>query len=333
VTGTHPPNVLLSSGGRRVGLLEAFRASLIDLEIDGRVFVADASPLSAAAHLADASFAVPPCTHPDYVPRLLELCRSQAVGLVVPTIDPELPVLAAAREELAAAGTAVLVSSPEVVSVGADKVLTHDWLTTSGLPTVRQAGLPEAREERQTWRFPFLVKPRFGSASQDVSIVHDLAQLDAIAGRGDLLAQSIAAGVEHTIDLLVDRQGQLVCAVPRQRLEVRGGEVSKSVTRRVPELIDLAAAVVDALPGAWGPLTLQAFWEEATGTAAIIELNPRFGGGFPLSWAAGARYPRWILEESHALPSTAAADGWRAELVMLRYDDAVFVEATEVGLA
>lgn len=332
MTVAHPPNILISSAGRRVGLLNMFRASLAELGIDGRVLVADASPLSAAAHVADASFIVPPCTDADFVPAVLELCRAHEVGLVVPTIDPELPVLAAARDDFASQMVAVLVSSPDVVAIGADKVLTHEWITTSGLPTVRQASLAEARNQADAWPFPLLVKPRFGSASKDVAVIHDTAELDAVSSRADVVVQSLATGVEHTIDLLIDRDGGLRCAVPRQRLEVRGGEVSKGVTIRVPELLDLAVAVTDVLQGAWGPLTLQVFWDEATSTPAIIELNPRFGGGFPLSWEAGALYPQWILEELHGRPSTAAADRWRDGIVMLRYDEAVFVGAAEVGL-
>ena len=80
-----------------------------------------------------------------------------------------------------------------------------------------------------------------------------------------------------------------------------------------------------ALPGPFGALTIQAFVDDATGELAIIELNARFGGGFPLSREAGADFPRWILEDLFGLPSTATADEWRDGLVMLRYDAAVFV--------
>jgi carbamoyl-phosphate synthase large subunit len=64
----------------------------------------------------------------------------------------------------------------------------------------------------------------------------------------------------------------------------------------------------------------------------VIEINTRYGGGYPLSWEAGARYPRWTLEELLGQPTTAAPDQWRDGLTMLRYDDAVFVDAAEVGL-
>jgi carbamoyl-phosphate synthase large subunit len=105
--------------------------------------------------------------------------------------------------------------------------------------------------------------------------------------------------------------------------------VSKAVTVRAPTLERLAAEVCETLPGAYAAITIQAFVGEPSDDIAIIELNARFGGGFPLSREAGADYPRWLLEELLGLPTTARSDGWEPGLVMLRYDAAVFVRDAE----
>jgi carbamoyl-phosphate synthase large subunit len=102
--------------------------------------------------------------------------------------------------------------------------------------------------------------------------------------------------------------------------------VAKAVTVRSPSLEQMAVELCVALPGAFGALTIQAFVDDETGEMAVIELNARFGGGFPLSRHAGADFPRWMLEDLLGLPSTARADGWRDGVVMLRYDAAVFVD-------
>jgi carbamoyl-phosphate synthase large subunit len=315
--------VLVSSAGRRVELLRGFRSALHDLRLDGRVLATDSSWYSSARHVADASFDVPPCTDAAFVGHLVALCADQGVDLVVPTIDPELPVLAAAHRDFAAVGTTVAVSSPEVVAIAADKVATHDWLVTNDFPTVRQT--VDVGDDPARWPYPLVVKPRWGSAARGVAVVHDAMELEVAARVGEVVVQSVAAGREHTIDVLVDRAGQCVCAVPRRRIEVRAGEVSKAVTARSPALERLAAEVCAALPGPFGALTMQVFVDEATGDQAIIELNGRFGGGFPLSRQAGADFPRWMLEDLVGLPSTARADNWRDGLVMLRYDAAVFL--------
>jgi len=149
---------------------------------------------------------------------------------------------------------------------------------------------------------------------------------------GDYIAQSIAPGVEYTIDILVGRGGELRCAVPRRRLEVRAGEVSKAMTVRRSDLQELAERVCRSLPGAYACLNLQVFVDEKSGTLNVIELNARFGGGFPLAFQAGARYPQWIIEEQLGLPSTASSNEWKDRLVMLRYDDAVFIDSRVAGL-
>ena len=318
--------VLVSCAGRRVELLRSFRAALHDLDLGGRVLAADRSWYSSALHSADERFQVPGCDDPDFINRMVDLCREQHVDLVVPTIDQELPVLAAARDDLAELGATVAISSPEVVALAADKQATNGWLRAHGFPTVRQAPLDDVRAEPGTWPYPVLVKPRFGSAGRGVAVVRDRTELEVAARDGEVVVETLASGAEHTIDALVDRAGRCVCAVPRRRIEVRAGEVAKAVTVRSPALEGLAHDVCAALPGAYGPITIQAFLDERAGRVEIIELNARFGGGFPLSREAGADFPRWILEELTGRPSTARADGWRAGVVMLRYDAAVFVQ-------
>jgi carbamoyl-phosphate synthase large subunit len=143
------------------------------------------------------------------------------------------------------------------------------------------------------------------------------------------VVQTIAPGTEHTVDVFVDRDGRCRVAVPRRRLEVRAGEVSKGMTVHDPAIERLAASVAEGLPGAFGVLNLQLFSDGHE--LHVIEVNPRFGGGFPLSAEAGADLTGLLLETVLDLPPRASTE-WRAGLVMLRYDDAVFVDAKAAGL-
>jgi carbamoyl-phosphate synthase large subunit len=319
------PTVLISSAGRRVELLRAFRRTL-DQVGGGRMLATDLSWHSSAFHDADEGFLVPRITDPGFVPRMLEVCEAQGVDLVIPTLDPELPVYAAAREQFAAVGTTVAISSPEVTSIAGDKQHTHDWLVANGFPTVVQGTVADVRGDPGAWPFPLVVKPRFGSASIGVAVVDDLEAFEAAVTDDDMIVQTKAAGTEHTIDLLADRSGRCLGAVPRRRIEVRAGEVSKGITVRSPALAELAEKVCAALPGAYGVLNFQVFVSPDTGQTAVIEINARFGGGFPLSHAAGADFPLALVQDALGQPITAPLDGWRDRLVMLRYDAAVFVD-------
>lgn len=336
VTGLGDLNVLISSGGRRGALVRIVRSTLSELTLSGRVLVADMSPLSAAWHLADAGFRVPRCTHPSFIPHMLDLCRTQAVTIVIPTIDPELPVYAGSRSDFERAGTMVAVSSPEAIAICRDKRRTHEWLVAHGFPTVRQCAWAELLADRDRWAFPLVVKAREGSASLGVWVVRGAEELAALAmrleaathaaagGPDGYIVQSMARGDEYTVDACV-LDGRCVCTVPRRRLETRSGEVSKGIAIRSEEIQEVASRVCEALPGARGVMNVQLFHDHGSGEIAIIELNGRFGGGFPLTWRAGANMLRWLIEWQLGMPSTAAPDEWQDGLLMLRYDDAVFV--------
>jgi carbamoyl-phosphate synthase large subunit len=324
-------NILLSSAGRRVGLLRLFKAALEDIGLSGSVVATDTSPLAAAWQEADRRFLVPRCEAPDYIDCLIEICLKNDVKVVVPTIDTELPILAAHREHFAQHGVTVLVSSKETIAIAADKALTHQWLVANGFPTVRQATVGEALASPQAWPLPLIAKPKYGSSSVGLVRVRDWVLLEQLRGEPDYIVESIAGGDEHTVDVLINRAGEVVCAVPRRRIEVRGGEVSKGVTVRNEAIQEIAVRLARTLPGAYGVINIQLF-HGTDGSINVLEINARFGGGFPLSAQAGANYPRWILEDLCGLETTVRPHAWKAGLTMLRYDAEVFVEM-EKGMA
>ncbi|MEV0701799.1 ATP-grasp domain-containing protein [Saccharopolyspora sp. NPDC050389] len=323
-------NVLVSSAGRRGALVQIFREVLHSLFGAGTVVAVDRSPLSAAGMLADHFEVVPPCDSDAFVPHMLDLCRRYDIGLLVPTIDPELAVYSAHRDRFAAIGTTVMVSAPQAIEISADKLRTFRWFTENSVPTVRTASLNEVLGSPQHWRPPWIVKPVAGSASSRVRRIDSWSELETLHHEPDLIVQEVAQGHEHTVDAWVDRSGRCRCVLARRRLEVRGGEVQKAVTIENPELQDLVRRVVEQLPGAYGALNVQVAVDGPTMSA--IEINPRFGGGYPLSWQAGANFPKWTVEEVAGLPPTWADAQLSAGLAMLRYDEAVFVKASEVGL-
>jgi carbamoyl-phosphate synthase large subunit len=316
---------MLSAAGRRVALMRLFEATLADMGVAGHVIATDIGTTTPAMQAATDRVVVPPYRDPTCLSFLLQLCRERQVRLIVPTIDTELAFYAEHRAAFEAVGCRINIAARETIQIGADKEATHRWLTNHGFPTVRQASLPDLLAGRASIELPVLIKPRYGSSSKGISIARRPEDMQARSGEADLLGQSVATGWEYTIDTFVDSSGRCRCAVPRRRLETRGGEVSKGMTVRLPAVAALARAVVEALPGAYGVMNVQIFHDPATQRLAVIEINPRFGGGYPLSHQAGAPMTRWLLEDVLGVPSTARDDTWEDGLVMLRYDEAVFV--------
>ena len=130
-------------------------------------------------------------------------------------------------------------------------------------------------------------------------------------------------GPENTVNCYVDQAGVLRAAVPHRRIEVRDGEVSKGVTERRPELTAIAHQIVKAIPGLRGPFCFQVILTQSG--PKVFEINARFGGGYPLTHAAGATFTKWLIEEALNLPCTAN-DTWQDGLLMLRHDMSVFIK-------
>lgn len=319
-----PFTILISSVGRRSQLVECFREAFHDLDVQARILGIDSAPERApAAHLVDHCFRVPRCTEPEFIPNVLDLCDEYRVKLLIPTIDTELPTYAQHRAYLQAAGTNVVVSDPETVDIALDKVETYRWLVQHHLPTVRQDSPEGVLSDTANWELPLIAKPRNGSASIGVTKVESFEMLRALAEtEPDLVVQEYARGVEHTINILV-QDSKCVCAVPHCRLETRGGEVSKASTRKNESAMSLAREIAEKLPGAYGPINIQCFIA-GDNTLRVTEINARFGGGFPLANRAGAKFPRWLIEPMVGRSSTATFSGWDDNLLMLRYDSAIF---------
>lgn len=315
--------MLVTSAGRRVELVNCFRQAAVRLGVDLEILACDLAPAtSAACRHADAAFAVPAAGDPGYVDAVLARCLAHGVGLVVPTIDPELLPLSAARDRFAAAGIEVAVSDAALVAVARDKLATAHFLAAAGIPSPRTAAAEAVLAAPDDWPWPLFAKPRDGSAGRAVRPVASAGEL-AEAMDEPLVVQELLRGDEYTVNFFCDADGKLRCAIPHQRLQVRAGEVEKGITRRVEVLEKLAERIAAALPGPRGALCFQAMLAP-DGSASVFEINARFGGGYPLADHAGGQFARWLIEHALHMPSSAGND-WQAGITMLRYDAAVFV--------
>lgn len=320
-------NILLSCAGRRVELLRILEKTLYDLEIDGDVIATDAQPFAPAFTLAKKQAIVPRVLNPEFIPQMLKICQMNEVKWVVPTIDTELLLLSKARPLFKELGVEVMVSDPETIEISADKRNTHQWFVQNGFPTFKQWSVQDALQD-QTLEYPCFVKPADGSRSIGACRIENREALESRVQSGKFtndVVESLGHGVEVTVDAYISpKSGKCLCVVPRRRLEVRDGEVSKGKTIDAPEIIELVKAVAEKLPGARGTICIQMFYDHETHEIQLMEINPRFGGGYPLSEAAGAHFARWYLEEMLDLPSTVH-ENWTRNLVMLRYDQSVFI--------
>jgi carbamoyl-phosphate synthase large subunit len=321
-------SVLFTCVGRRVSLVQAFQRAAKQLNRACTTVGADANPLSPALYVCDHSAVTPPITDDRYISCLMDLVKKYHINLLVPTIDTELKLLARYKEEFKKAGACVLVSEPEVIALCQDKRKTYRFLLENGFDTPWTKEPAELRADEI--QYPVFLKPWNGSASRGSSVVRNIEEFEYNIGRvPNGLVQEYITGQEYTCDAYVDFKGDVRCVVPRKRIEVRGGEVSKSQTCRLPELMDTCRRLVHLLKAGPGVITIQCFVTNEN-KIKFIEVNPRFGGGAPLSIRSGADFPLWILSELTQKPLKIDFDGWQDSLYMLRYDEAVWIDGSKI---
>ncbi len=322
-------NILLTSVGRRVELLKAFRESMYRSNISGKIITTDLKGNAPASFLADTAELVPRINDPDYIDRLLDICDRHQIDLLIPLIDTELHLLSLHEQRFRDLGVTVLISSAAVNDICYSKKKTGLFFETIGVKTPKIYQLDQV-EDRD---FPVIIKPNQGSSSVGVYQVKNRTELNFFANYvEDSIIQELISGQEYTIDVLVNFQGKAISIVPRSRLETRAGETSKGTTVKNPALIAAAKYVVESLPGAIGCITVQCFLQ-SDGEIVLIEINPRFGGGYPLAYRAGADFPLWLLQLLAGKQPQVEIDEWEDGLSMLRYDDAIFVKAEATGSA
>ncbi len=316
-------NILITSAGQRVSLVRAFQKELKKLNAAYKVYTVDLNPvLAPACHVSDGYRQVKRVSDDNYIEDLLQYCKEWNIRLIVPTIDTELQILAAHKVLFEQNGITAVVSDLAVINICRDKRQTNSFFKEKTID------IPQAVDKNSP-TFPLFIKPYDGSLSKDIFLINQPEQLTEYHMNNPKLMFmeyiDPAEYDEYTVDTYYDKNGVLKCAVPRKRMVVRAGEINKGVTRK-NSIIRNIVDKLSQLDGACGCLTMQFFFNSKSGRVIGIEINPRFGGGYPLSYLAGANYPEFLIREYMLNEEVAYFDGWKDNLLMLRYDAEVLVE-------
>lgn len=316
--------LLFTCIGRRVELLRAFQAAAKSLRIDLEIHGADATWLAPGMHCVDKGHIVPRISSGEYIDALLQVVRKSKIDLLIPLIDNELLLIAQSVDRFAEIGCRAIISSERVVRTCRDKLAMFEALRQALIDTPETWTWEQAMR-RQRHTFPYYLKPRGGSAGVGNFVISNRDELNTFGLRvQDAIVQEFVEGVEHTMDVYAGFDGIPRIAVPRRRIEVRTGEVSKGVTVKDPAIMNIGIQVAKMLGECRGVVTVQCM-VTPSGLIRVIEVNPRFGGGAPLAIQAGADFPKWILMEHLGRKFRINPNSFRHDLLMLRMDDSVFV--------
>ena len=315
-------NILITSAGKRVALTRYFKETLSRFYPEAKVFTTDLNPqMAPAGYVSDGCFQVPRVTDEDYPATLRRICEEHGVGMVIATIDTELLLLADLKADFARRGIHVMVSDRAFVEVCRDKRHTGAFFERHGIRVPKEV-------DKYHPTFPLFAKPYDGSLSANLHYIKTADELtpDILADPKLLFMEYIDKKVykEYTVDMYFGRDYRVKCIVPRDRIEIRAGEINKG--RAVKnEILTFLKEKMGRVEGCVGCICVQLFFNPETKDMVGIEINPRFGGGYPLSYMAGGNFPELLIREYFMDEPVDYAEQWQDGMLMLRYDDAIFV--------
>ncbi|MBR5635614.1 MAG: ATP-grasp domain-containing protein [Pseudobutyrivibrio sp.] len=313
--------LLFTGVGRRIELLRAFRQAALCLEVDLKIYGADMAGTAPALAYCDYTRKVCGMKEPSYIDELVDICKNDKIDLLIPTIDTDLLVLSQNVGRFEEIGTKVLISKPDKILICRDKNNTGEFFESCGVKA------PKTYNDYKLYkdRFPCFIKPKDGSSSINAFKVEDAAELEMYAHQvEDYIVQPFVSGREYTIDIFCDFDGNPIYITPRERLQVRAGEVLKTQICMDTVMIEESKKIIAKFKPC-GPMTIQLIRDSVTGENYYIEINPRYGGGAPLSMKAGAKSAESVLRllcgETVSFFGGVIEDG----AVYSRFDDSVCI--------
>ena len=323
-------NILITSAGRRTYLVKYFKKELSSL---GKVHVANSTDTSPAFQFADKYVVTPLIYDKDYIPFLLNYCRNNKIKAVISLFDIDLPVLAKNKEKFDEIGVKLIVSDKEVIDICNDKWKTYNYLSENGFNTPKTylslKNAQKALSENKV-TYPLIVKPRWGMGSIGVFEANNGKELEILYNKvletirssyikyesdvditNSVIIQEKIDGQEYGLDIINNLNGEYINTVVKQKYAMRSGETDCAITVDAPQIKEVGKKLSEKLRHI-ANLDVDVFVKNDK--VYILEMNARFGGGYPFSHMAGVNLPKAIV-------------GW---LSGKKVDSSLFVEETNV---
>lgn len=313
--------ILFTCVGRRVELVQAFKNAALEMQENLKIIGTDIAHTAPALMFCDDFKITCRISEQDYIEQLLNICKSEKIDCLIPTIDTDLLKLAENKAEFEKIGTKVLVSNKEKIKICRDKNNTFKYFDSLGLKTPKAFNCAE----KYNLGYPAFIKPKDGSSSINAYKINSFKELKVYSESiEDYIIQPFISGEEYTVDIFCDYDGNPVFVTPRKRLAVRAGEVLKTEICYDEKIISEMLTLIDDFKPC-GQITVQLIKEKSTGDNYYIEINPRFGGGAPLSIKSGADSAKAVIEMLEGKKLCYNPKAARNGEIYSRYDQSVCV--------
>ncbi len=315
-------NILITSAGRRSLLIEYFKK---EFKGKGKVITTDCSDLAPATYLSDKNYIVPRIDHPDYISELMKICKKEKINGILSLIDPELSLLAKHHSEFEKIGTKVIVSPHKDCELWLDKYDTYKFLVKNkfycALTFNKLTDFEKALKNKEI-EFPVFIKPQRGSASLNINKVQNLKEAEIVFNSAkEMIIQEYLKGQEIGVDVYIDLVSKEIISIfSKEKIAMRAGETDKARSFKRKNLINTVRKLVSKT-NLVGPIDIDVF--KIGKKYYISEINPRFGGGYPLAYECGENFPKFIFNNLNSLKNKIIIGSYKENVVMMKHDRVV----------
>lgn len=319
-------NILILSAGTRCQLVKYF------MQRDNgfhKVVTADCSKYAPALYFSDVHYLVPRMTETDYFPALHNICEDEDIQVILPLQEDELLLIAENRDQFEQKGILVAVSDFSVVKMCRDKYALYEELKQQ-VPCVETYDVCTQMSQIHQLQLPVLAKERYGAGSVGLLKINNWQLLDCFAQNKDepLIAQPYMEAEEFGVDVYVDfLSGKLVSVFVKKKLRMRAGETEKSISVKDPQILELVHKVTDAIP-LRGPIDIDIFLYQ--GEYYVLEVNPRFGGGYPHAYECGVNFIKYLSHNTKGKTNQPECGAYMENKVMLKYMDGMIQDEKDL---
>lgn len=322
-------NILILSAGTRDKVVEFFKKEFAGV---GNVIATDCSPVAPAIYEADKAYIVPMISAPDYIDKVLDICKKEHIDACFSLIDPELSLLAKERKRFEEIGVKPIVSSYDLCETSLDKYRMYQLFNEMGIQTAK---CYTSREEFAIARkkgeidYPVFVKPQCGSASININKISTDEELNTLFDIYDgLLIQQYMSGQEYGADVYIDMiSGKCTNIFLKKKIKMRAGETDKAVSVKDEEVFEKIKTFVEKA-GFRGMIDIDLFKNDDGWY--FSEVNPRFGGGYPHAYSCGVNMPKYILNNLNGIENPINIGNYDEGVYMMKYNEIMIRKEDEL---
>ena len=297
-------NILLTSVGRRAYIIDYLRGVYKKLGLVGNIIATNSDMNTTAMSVADKAFESPIIYDEKYIPFLLEICKSEKIDMLISLFDIDLMILAKNKSRFEEMGVKVIVSNENIINICNDKFEMLKYLKKINMPVPKTyIDLEEALKETDFDKNSYILKPRWGMGSLSIFEADNKKELEVLYEKAKrsiqksylrfesgtdidraILIQEKIKGDEYGLDIFNDLEGENPAVTVKRKLAMRSGETDIAEVIENKELENIGKKIAESLKHI-GNLDMDILFDGQK--AYIIDMNARFGGGYPFTHSAG----------------------------------------------